>query len=69
MTHLTWDFALFVGGFVAALFFLAAALVYVTAPGNPVLGGLTLMLGGLGGLFLAIGVAGAAVLWWLAGRA
>jgi hypothetical protein len=61
-------FALFVGGFVAVLFWLAAGLVLAVGPASPVLDGLVFALAGLGGLFLLGGGLLAAALWLLAGR-
>ena len=61
-------FALFVGGFVAVLFWLAAGLVVVAAPADPLLDGLVFALAGLGGLFLLGGGLLAVVLWLLAMR-
>ena len=59
-------FALFVGGFVAVLFWLAAGLVVAVGPATPILDGLVVALAGLGGLFLLGGGLLAAVLWLLA---
>lgn len=61
-------FALFVGGFVAVLFWLAAGLVVAAAPADPLLDGLVFALVGLGGLFLLGGGLLAVVLWLLAMR-
>jgi hypothetical protein len=55
-------FALFVGGFVAVLFFVGAGFLYVTAPDDPLLGGLAAALAGLGLVFLVLGALGAGVL-------
>lgn len=68
VSNLTWDFALFVGGFVGVLFLLAAGMVYLVAPGGPVAGGFALGLVALGAAFFALGVVAAVVLWWLADR-
>jgi hypothetical protein len=62
MRDLTPGFALFVGGFVAALFFLAAGLVYVAGAGLPVVGGFAVVLVALGGLAAAVGVGSALLL-------
>ena len=57
--------ALFVGGFVAALFLFAAALTYVGGGGNEAVSGLALVLVGLGALFVVAGGVGAVVLRFL----
>ena len=58
--------ALFVGGFVAALFLAGAAAVYLVGDGGPVLGGLALALAGLGLVFFLLGALLAGVVWLLA---
>ncbi|KAB1188511.1 MULTISPECIES: hypothetical protein [Haloferax] len=60
--YLTPTFVLFVGGFVAAIFFFGAVLAYVASGGVEAVTGLALGLAGIGGLFLAVGVVGAGVL-------
>ncbi|ELZ82272.1 hypothetical protein [Haloferax larsenii] len=59
---LTPAFVLFVGGFVAAMFFFGALLASVAGGGSDIVNGLAFALAGLGGLFLVAGVVGAGVL-------
>lgn len=60
-------FALFVGGFVAAMFFLGAGATYLLGPGDGILTGLSVALAGLGLVFLALGVLLAGILRLLEG--
>ncbi|KTG07499.1 hypothetical protein [Haloferax profundi] len=60
--YLTPSFVLFVGGFVAAIFFAGAILAYVVSGGAEIVTGLALALAGIGGVFLVVGVAGAGVM-------
>ncbi|WP_416839638.1 hypothetical protein [Haloferax sp. DFSO52] len=60
--YLTPTFVLFVGGFVAAIFFAGAILAYVASGGVAVVTGLALALAGIGVLFLVVGVAGAGLM-------
>ncbi|MFB6129580.1 MAG: hypothetical protein ABEJ28_02025 [Salinigranum sp.] len=53
--------ALFVGGFVGALFALAAALAYVAAPAQAPVVGLAAALAGLGAFFFLLGAVVAAL--------
>jgi hypothetical protein len=57
------EFALFLGGFVAVLFFVGAAAAYFTVPGDTILGGLAVALAGLGLVFFLLGALIAGVLW------
>ncbi|MGM0590250.1 MAG: hypothetical protein ACQETI_01255 [Halobacteriota archaeon] len=65
--QLTPGTAIFVGGFVAALFWFAALLTYVAGSGVSEVQGLAVGLGALGGVFLAIGVVVAVALTVLEG--
>ncbi|MFC7176351.1 hypothetical protein [Halosegnis marinus] len=56
------DFALFVGGFVAALFVLAAGFLYLLGGGAGATLGLAGALAALGGVFLVLGLVGAGLL-------
>ncbi|KAB1196339.1 MULTISPECIES: hypothetical protein [Haloferax] len=60
--YLTPTFVLFVGGFVAAIFFFGAILAYVASGGVEAVSGLALGLAGIGGVFLVVGVVGAVVM-------
>ncbi|KAB1194335.1 hypothetical protein GJR96_13155 [Haloferax sp. MBLA0076] len=63
--YLTPTFVLFVGGFVAAIFFAGAILAYVVSGGVEIVTGLALALAGIGGVFLVVGVVGAGVMRYL----
>lgn len=56
------DFPLFVGGFVAALFCLAAGFLYLLGGGEGAAVGLAGALAGLGAVFLLLGLVGAGLL-------
>jgi hypothetical protein len=56
---------LFVGGFVAGLFLLAAGLAYSAAPGLRIVTALAMTLAGLGGVALLASLAAAFVFWYV----
>ncbi|MFC7203663.1 hypothetical protein ACFQJC_09060 [Haloferax namakaokahaiae] len=60
--YLSPTLVLFVGGFVAALFFFAAVLTYVASGGVAEVTGLAVTLAGLGGFFLVVAVVGAGLM-------